>query len=75
MADKDPNGMTKSSRVLALEVRTILDVIVGMAGAKGDVIEDLSKQELIHFLNMARSRLDTLSSKLGQQNQPHSPHQ
>ncbi len=64
MTDAEQNGITKSSRMLALEVRTILDVIVGLAGGKGDEIEDLSKEELIHFLNMARSRLDTLSYKL-----------
>jgi len=74
MADEKQNGMTKSNRTLALEVRTILDVIVGLAGSKGDVIEDLSKEELIHFLNMARSRLDTLSYKLDQLNHPHIPH-
>lgn len=74
MADTEQNGMTKSNRALALEVKTILDVIVGLAGSKGDVIEDLSKEELIHFLNMARSRLDTLSSKLEQNNHSHIPH-
>lgn len=58
--------INKSSRALALEVRTILDVIVGLAGSDGDVIEDISKEELIHFLNMARSRMDTLSLRLGQ---------
>lgn len=66
MNTMEPHEMNKSSRALALEVRTILDVIVGLAGTDGDVIEDISKEELIHFLNMARSRMDTLSLKLGQ---------
>lgn len=71
MADIEQDGMTKSNRTLALEIRTILDMIVGLAGSKGGVIEDLSKDELIHYLNMARSRLDTLSCKLEQQNRSH----
>ena len=73
MANAEKSRMTKSSRMLAMEVRTILDVIVGLAGSKADVIEDLSKDELIHFLNMARSRLDTLSIKLGQSNSLRNP--
>ncbi|MFW2373455.1 MAG: hypothetical protein ACN4GM_10080 [Gammaproteobacteria bacterium] len=73
MDDAEHNGITKSSKMLVLEVRTILDVLIGLLGGEGDVIEDLSKQELIHFLNMARSRLDTLSSKLGQRNSDNPP--
>jgi len=73
MDDAEQIGITKSSRMLVLEVRTILDVIIGLVGDEGDIIEELSKQELIHFLNIARSRLDTLSHQLGQRNSDSSP--
>ena len=74
MTKREQQGLTKSNRTLALEVRTILEVILGLAGSKEDVIEDMSKEELIHFLNMARVRLDTLSQNLEQQSLSHLSH-
>lgn len=54
--------MEKSAKSLVLEARTILYVLEGLATNKKESLEDsLQRDELCHFLRLAKVRLDSLN--------------
>ncbi|MDH5483786.1 MAG: hypothetical protein OEY43_01010 [Gammaproteobacteria bacterium] len=63
--------MDKSGKTLVLETRFILHILLGLAVVDED-FDDLARQEIVHFLSMAKARVDKLSLDLNNTGHPDS---
>jgi hypothetical protein len=61
--------MDKSNKTLVLETRFILHILLGLAISEDDDFDDLAKEEIVHFLSMAKARVDKLCLELASSGQ------